>query len=133
MSQEDVEWLRAGYHYTSRTGELQREGVHPEFVWDMTTFRGAIFPGPYEGVEGANEFLAEWREGFERWSLDIEELLDAEDQVIAVVRQRGKAKGDGPEVEMRIAMVWTFRDGLAVRMEMYSSRDEALEAAGHSE
>jgi hypothetical protein len=27
-------------------------------------------------------------------------------------------------------MVWTFRDRLAVRMEMYASRNEALEAAG---
>jgi ketosteroid isomerase-like protein len=129
MSQENVEWLRAGYDHTARTGELQREGVHPEFVWDMTTFRGAILPGHYGGVDGANRFLAEWREGFEHWSLDIEELVDAGDQVIAVVRQRGKAKQGGPDVEMRFAMVWTFRDGLAVRMEMHASRNEALEAA----
>jgi ketosteroid isomerase-like protein len=50
--------------------------------------------------------------------------------VIAVIRQRGKAKRGGPDVEMRFAMVWAFRDGLAVRMEMYASRNEALEAAG---
>jgi ketosteroid isomerase-like protein len=31
---------------------------------------------------------------------------------------------------MRIAQVWTFRDGLATRMEMYADRGEALEAAG---
>jgi ketosteroid isomerase-like protein len=130
MSQENLERFRAVYDHAARTGELPRESLHPEFVWDMTTFRGAILPGPYEGVDGANRFLAEWREGFEHWSLDIEELVDAGDQVIAVVRQRGKAKQGGPDVEMRFAMVWTFRDRLAVRMEMYASRNEALEAAG---
>jgi ketosteroid isomerase-like protein len=31
---------------------------------------------------------------------------------------------------MRFAQVWTFRDGLIARMEMYSERAEALEAAG---
>ena len=93
MSQENVEWVQAGYAHTARTGELQRDRIHPEFVWDMTTFGGAILTGTYEGVDGANRFLAEWREGFEHWSLEIEEVFDAEDQVIVVLRQRGKAKG----------------------------------------
>ena len=78
-------------------------------------------------------FFAEWLEGFEHWSLDVEEIFDAGDQVVAIVRQRGRPKRGGPEVEMQLALVWTFRDGLAVRMEMYASRNEALEAAGLSE
>jgi SnoaL-like domain len=85
-----VERLRAAYDYTARTGELQRERLHPEFVWDMTAFRGAILPGTYEGVDGANRFLAEWLEGFEQWSLDIEEVLDRGDRVVTVVRQRAR-------------------------------------------
>jgi ketosteroid isomerase-like protein len=36
-------------------------------------------------------------------------------------------------VDMRVAQVWTFRDGLVERMEMYADRDDALEAAGLSE
>jgi hypothetical protein len=31
---------------------------------------------------------------------------------------------------MHFAHVWTFRDGLIARMEMYADRSEALEAAG---
>jgi ketosteroid isomerase-like protein len=31
---------------------------------------------------------------------------------------------------MHFAMVWTLRGGKAVRMRMYTSPDEALEAAG---
>jgi ketosteroid isomerase-like protein len=34
---------------------------------------------------------------------------------------------------MRFAQVWTFRDGLIARMEMYLDRDEALAAAGLAE
>jgi hypothetical protein len=66
-------------------------------------------------------------------SLDIEEVFDAGDQVVTIVRQHGKARHGGPEVEMRFAQVWTFRDGLGARMEMCADRDEALEAAGLSE
>jgi hypothetical protein len=36
-------------------------------------------------------------------------------------------------VEMRVAQVWTFRDALATRMEMYADRGEALDAAGLQE
>jgi ketosteroid isomerase-like protein len=54
-------------------------------------------------------------------------LADAGSHVVA---QRAIAKHGGPEVEMRIAQVWTFRDGLIARMEMYVDRAEALRAAG---
>jgi ketosteroid isomerase-like protein len=130
MSQENVDRLRAAYDYTARTGEMQRELLHHEFVWDMTTFRNAILPGTYEGVDGANSFLAEWLESFESWTIDIEEIFDFGERVVAVVRQRGQTRQGTPEVEMRFAMLWTFRDGLAVRMEMYADPNEALEAAG---
>jgi hypothetical protein len=36
-------------------------------------------------------------------------------------------------MEVRVALVWTFRDDVVARMEMYAERDEALEAAGLSE
>jgi hypothetical protein len=34
---------------------------------------------------------------------------------------------------MRFAQVWTLRDGKAIRMQMYASVAEALEAVGLSE
>jgi ketosteroid isomerase-like protein len=104
--------------------------VHPDFVWDTTTFRGELAGGNYVGVDEINEWLADWRGSFEDWSLDIEEIFDAGDQAVTIVRQHGKPKHGGPEVEMRLAQVWTFRDGLLARMEMYADREEALEAAG---
>jgi ketosteroid isomerase-like protein len=133
MSQEIPDLLRRAFEYVEKTGEILGEAVHPDFVWDPTTFRGAIRPGTYVGVDEANEWLADWLDSFEDWSLDIEEVFGAGDQVVTIVRQHGKAKHGGPEVEMRFAQVWTFRDGLGARMEMYADRDEALEAAGLEE
>jgi ketosteroid isomerase-like protein len=133
MSQEIPDLLRRAFEYVEKTGEILGETVHPDFVWDTTTFRGAIRPGTYVGVDETNEWLADWLDSFEDWSLDIEEVFGAGDQVVTIVRQHGKAKHGGPEVEMRFAQVWTFRDGLGARMEMYADRDEALEAAGLQE
>ena len=77
MSQENLDLLRRAFEYVQRTGEIRPEAVQPDIVWDVTTFRGAIIPGTFVGVEEVNEWLAEWIEGFEDWSLDLEEVFDA--------------------------------------------------------
>ncbi len=133
MSQENVDLIRRGYEHVSRTGELPGEIFHPDLIWDTTTFGIGFNLKKCVGIGEANRWLAEWTEGFESWSLDIEEVFDAGDQVVTFVRQHAKARQGGPEVNMPIAQVWTFRDGLIARMEMYFDRAAALEAAGLSE
>jgi ketosteroid isomerase-like protein len=133
LSQENIDLLRRGYEHTVRTGEMLPETVHPDFVWDTTTFGAGINLEKCVGLDETNRWLAQWVEGFENWSIDLEEVLEAEDQVVTFVRQHANPKSGGPEVEMRFAQVWTFRDGLVARMEMYADRDEALQAAGLSE
>jgi ketosteroid isomerase-like protein len=133
MSQENVELIRRGFEHVARTKELSREQFHPDLIWDTTTFGIGFNLKKCVGIDEANVWLAEWTEGFESWSLDIEEAFDAGDQVVTFVRQHGKARQGGPEVDMRLAQVWTVRDGLVARMEMYFDRNAALEAAGLSE
>jgi ketosteroid isomerase-like protein len=129
MSEENVEIVRRIYEYYTATGDFLEETLHPDFVWDMSTFRWPERQA-YPGIEGAREFMATWREAWEDWGFEAEELLDAGDRVVGIIRQHGRSKATGLPVDMHFAMVWTFRDGKAVRMLMYASPDEALEAAG---
>ncbi len=62
--------------------------------------------------------------------LEVEELHPAGDKVVAIVRQRGRAKETGLPVDMHFGQVWTYRDGKQLRMEMYATPEEALRAAG---
>jgi ketosteroid isomerase-like protein len=132
MSQENLDLLRRGFEHVAGTGTLLPETVQPDFVWDTTTWSslGGLNLKRCVGLDEANRWLAQWTEAFESWSLDIEEVFDAGDEVVTFVRQHAKARHGGPEVEMRFAQVWTFRDGVIARMEMYSDRAEALKAAG---
>ncbi|MGH2926467.1 MAG: nuclear transport factor 2 family protein [Solirubrobacterales bacterium] len=132
MSQENVEIVAGGYEYFAENQDLQEEIVDPDFVWDMQTFP---WPGTqlYEGIEGSRTFLAEWIEAWEDWELEVERLLDAGDDVVAIVRQRGRSKASGVPVDMHFAQVWTIRDRKQVRMRMYADPAEALEAVGLSE
>ena len=126
MSQENVEAIKRAWERWRATGEIR---AHPEFVWDVSKLG---WPGRqiYTGSEGAAEFLAEWGDAWEDWELEVEDYIDAGERVVAIINQRGLAKGTGVPVEMRFAQVWTFRDRQTIRMEMYANPDEALEAAG---
>jgi len=42
-----------------------------------------------------------------------------------LVRWNGRGKGSGLEIEATGAHLWTFRDGLAVRFDVYRDREEA--------
>ncbi len=132
MSAENVEIVRLGYEEFLATGELVERITAPEFVWDMSTFHNWPERQAYEGVEGTREFLADWVGAWEDWRLEVRELIDAGDDVVAVVHQSGRSKATGLEVDMDFAMVWTMKDGKQTRMRMYSDPDEALRAVGLS-
>ena len=51
-------------------------------------------------------------------------------KVVVILNQRGRSKATGIPVDMRFAQVWTLRDGQGVRMQLYASVEEALEAVG---
>jgi ketosteroid isomerase-like protein len=130
MSRDNVEVVREGLEVFSATGELRPERFHPEFVWDMSTFRGWPEQQTYDGIEGARKFLADWLEVWDDWEVEAEQVLDAgNDRVVSILRQQGRSKATGVTSEMHFAQVWTFKDGLQIRMEMYASGAEALEAA----
>jgi ketosteroid isomerase-like protein len=50
--------------------------------------------------------------------------------VIAVVRTSGRGKGSGMAIDQTLTHLWTLRDGKAIRFDGYSTKQEALEAAG---
>jgi ketosteroid isomerase-like protein len=132
VSQENVELLRRGYERLAITGQFGT-GATSDFVWDMSNFHGWPEQERYEGLEGVQTFQDEWTAAWHDWALDVEALYDAGDEVVAVVRQRGRSKASGVPVDMLFAQVWTVLDGKVTGMCMYSDPAEALKAVGPAE
>jgi uncharacterized protein len=126
MSQENVEIIRRGWEHWAATGGL---GAHVDLVWDVSHL-GWPDQQIYQGPEGAKQFLAEWSDAWDDWKLEVEDYVDAGEHVVTIITQRGRSKATGIPVEMSFAQVWTFRDGQAIRMQMYANPDEALETVG---
>ena len=130
MSEENVEVVRRAYSEFLETGTFAREIAASDFVWDMSHYDGWPEQQVYQGVEAAERFMQEWTSAWVDWELQIDELLDAGDKVVALVRQRGRSKLTGISVEVSLAKIWTLLDGKNSRMDMYSDVGDALAAVG---
>jgi ketosteroid isomerase-like protein len=130
VSEENVELVkRLVTAYNERSFAENSDLIDPDIVWDLSRLQ---LPDSVVHT-GRGEFrkLTEaWEEGFSSEHAEAEEIVDAGDRVLVMVLHHALGKTSGIEVSLRYAMVWTFRDGRAVRMDVYATRDEALEAIG---
>jgi ketosteroid isomerase-like protein len=114
--------------------ESWRSLIDPDIEW-----RGPReFPDlaePVFGHEGIVAYAAKVAEALDDYRMTPEQFIDANDrQVLVFSREGGRGKISGAEVETHpTAHLWTLRDGLAVRMQSYWEREDALKAAGVSE
>lgn len=74
--------------------------------------------------------MAEWFGAFTDLRVDIEELIDAGDRVVAVLRLHGRVRDSGEEVEMAETHVITIHNGKATSLREYRAKEEALQAVG---
>jgi uncharacterized protein len=125
VASADIDALLRGYEALN-SGDLSRVHalLHPDIEWQ----EDAASPeaGIHHGRDSFERFLRSWRESFDAFRIEPEQIVEDEDRLIALVRQSGTGRASGIEVEVRIAHVWTVEDGRAVRWQSYPSREVAL-------
>src|SRR3954453_10262230 len=130
MSQENARFVRDVYAMLDRGDEEPWELLPPDFVFDFS--RRLIDPAVLRGTDQGSAFYrdltATWADGPR---VAVEELVDAGDNVLVLIRFGGRGKMSGADVETFVWNVWTFRDGEPV-LWTYFGEDQpaALEAAG---
>jgi ketosteroid isomerase-like protein len=128
---ERVEFLRRGYEALQR-GDLDtfkalvRERLDAGFVfhhvWDGRVFRG---------FEGTMDWISDTRETWDDYTQEVAEITAVgEDDVLVVLRISARGGGSGVPVAQELAVVWTFDGDRAVEARSFTSRAEALDAAG---
>jgi hypothetical protein len=83
----------------------------------------------YEGPQGLVEGWRDWLEPWASYVLRMDELVEVDDAVVALVSVRAKTRHDSVEMEHAPAGVFTFANGLVTGAAFYLERDAALEAA----
>ena len=64
------------------------------------------------------------------YRFELEEILDRDDHVLVIGRVLGRGHASGVPINQPLAMLFTFRDDKAVRGRSFTSKQDALEAAG---
>ena len=92
----------------------------------------AEFPGggKYHGREGAKRCLTQSRSAWAEVVSDPEQFIVHGDQVVVFVHARVRAKASNDWQDVKLADVYTFRDGKAIRMQAFADRQQALRSIG---
>jgi ketosteroid isomerase-like protein len=134
VSQENVEVVRRVYEAAANRDSASVLSLYdPDVEIDVSRTHGAVMEDLYAGAEheGLRKWSREWHDVWEQIDYEVDELIDAGDDVIGVVTVRGRGRGSGAEVEFKLhAGLWTVRNGKIVRVVWFKTRGEALEAAG---
>ena len=117
MSEHEVRSLRQIYGALSRgsSEELLSAVAHNiEWATPETLPWGGTRHGR-DGVEGVIEILREHADA--TW--DVDDFLDADDQVVVLGRMRGRAITSGQEFEVPFAHVWGISNGVPSTFRSY--------------
>ena len=135
MSQENVERIRDAVVAYNR-GDL--DAFLDEYWTDDIDYRAVEGApddhGPIHGKAEMRAYMQDWIDTFDQFKVEPVEVIDAgPDQVVAVIRNSGRAKLSGVEADLTFAVVYMLRDGKVARGREYWTKAEALQAAGLTE
>jgi ketosteroid isomerase-like protein len=130
MSQENVEVVRDVLEAQQRRDwEAFRRLYDPGIEWqDVSGLWGDW--GTRRGFEDVRDAFVSWFEAFGQVSFDLENVVEAGDEVVASIRISARGRESGLVIEQRIPTVWTVQRGRVVRVRGYRDEAEALEAVG---
>jgi ketosteroid isomerase-like protein len=126
--QDNVELVKQVYRaFNRRDPDALIELVSSDFSF-RSEF-GAVSGRRYEGRAGYRQYLQEMAETWSAFRIELDDAVTWGDAVVTTYREHGIGRTSGVEIEARGYEVWHFRDGLAVRLDNYASKEQALAAA----
>jgi len=124
----DIDAIRQGYEHFNRTGRVDLSLFDPGAEFDA---RGRVFDrAVYRGHEEIGRYFAQLSEIWERQALEPLDFVAVGDKVVVPVRITTVGKGSGVQTTADAAHLWTIGDGKVIRLQIFQTREEALEAAG---
>ena len=129
MSSEHVELMSAALD-AFNAGDPDRMGADLAPDARIVPLRAALEDTVYTGPNAAREF---WDASMQAWSalhVDVAELRDLGNRVLALGQLTGTARETGAQVEMQVGFIMTFERGKGTEIRTFTSQREALEVAG---
>jgi ketosteroid isomerase-like protein len=134
MSEEENKTLRAFFDaFNGMDFDNAVRYLHPEVEISPAIGGELDVDSRYRGRDAARQLLETISEGAEKNQVEIEDVIDVGENKVLQVELWHAIGRQGIETPAEIDTVYTFRDGLIIRVDGFRDRAEALEAAGLSE
>jgi len=115
--------------WTAGERTVRDDEIHPDA--ELHTRLAAAAGEPYRGREGIEQWGRDLGDLFETMELSVEEMIENdEDQVLVISTAELGTRGSDVTFTQAIAWVFTFRDDLPARMDVFQSHAEGRKAAG---
>jgi ketosteroid isomerase-like protein len=137
MSQENVEIARRGFEAFNRTFNEGAPDLYelldPEIDWVPMT--AALEGTSYSGHDGVREWIKDMRREWASYETKPERFQDLGDAgVLALGTWRARGRGGDVLLDFpQATWLLQFREGKILRVQTFTKREKALEAAGLSE
>jgi uncharacterized protein len=124
VTSDNREWVRRAYDsFNRRDWDRLDDLLAPDIEFQTMVESAQGAQAVAEWIRQADELMTDFR-------IEVEDVIEAGDRVVVLVQETARAKGSGLDMDMRVAHVWTLRDGRAVALRGYADQAEALEAVG---
>ena len=129
MSQENVDAVRTVYRAWGEGDPRGNPAVYdPHLVY--VSEPDDPERGPHYGLEAANAYYRRFLDAWDDWRIEATEYREAGDSIVVRARRTGTGKSSRIPMEDESFHVWTFRGAKAIRIEVFQTEAEALEAVG---
>lgn len=128
MASENLEIVKRGFDAFNERGI---EGIIPLIHSDFeatTPPSLASEPDTYRGPDGIRRWFDSFDEVMDEIRWEPHRFREAGDRVVVEFTLRARGKTTGLDFGQDAVMVWEIRDGMASRLELFQSLDEALVA-----
>jgi ketosteroid isomerase-like protein len=109
------------------------ETLDADFEWDISAHPLPDFPNRGHGRDAFVGHMGNYVSGWTDYEVSSNELIDRGDDVVLVIHERARMPDSDMMLDRDLPTVWTVQDGRAVRLRVFKTRAEALEAARLSE
>jgi uncharacterized protein len=127
-----IDLLRRAYDAFNR-GDIADavKDLDPNIEWtEPNSFPGG---GTYHGQKGVAQYLTQSRAGWAEGRSKPERFVTAGNRVVVLVHARIRLQGSTDWLDIRLADVYTFRNGKPIQMRAFADRQDALNWAGAKE
>ena len=129
MAETNLDLVRGGFETVNQKGvEALLPFIHAEF--EVTTPAGlAAEPDTYRGPDGVRRYFDSFYEAMDRVEFAPQRLIAVGELTVVQLTLRARGRTTGIETEQHISQVWELRDGMAIRVTVFATLEEAISAA----